>query len=209
MLIVNNIDKLKNIIEFEKGSYYKFVALIRAKDYNTPQEQILKCMNNQVITIKTWFVDNQERLEALLPDMLTVINLFKCRLYMCTDRKSTLKTLIQMRNKIQNYLDPCLGKSNVIYEGHVIKRICSSASNLDESSDRGFRRWLFDIDSKDQNLVKFIKEQICGENYLETFETKSGYHIIANKAFSIDLLDEYKTEVTAKKNAMVLVAMEE
>ena len=36
---------------------------------------------------------------------------------MRTDRKSTLKTLIQMRNKIQNYLDPYLGKSNVIHEG--------------------------------------------------------------------------------------------
>ena len=231
MLVINNTSKLKDIMEFKQGSYYKFVALMRSKDYKYSNEQILKDMRGKEIIVKDWLVDSQEMLDELLPDMLKYTELFKCRLYMCTDRKSIVKTLVQMRNIIDNYLDPFLGNPNATCSVRSLRKVCSSASNLAESSDRKYRYWLFDVDTKNQYVLKFIQEKICGEHYIETFETKAGYHILARRKFSVNVPDEYESEfnylqdkfpqtsplvlteyiskVDVKENAMVLVAMGE
>ena len=229
MLLIDNTSKLKNIMEFKQGSYYKFVALIRAKDYKDSDNQILTDRRRQEILVRDWMIDSQEKLNKLLPDMLKYTEMFKCRLYMCTDRKNTVKTLVQMRNIIDNYLDPFLGNPNATCSVRSLRKVCSSASNLAESSDRKYRYWLFDVDTKNQYVSKFIQEKICGEHYVETFETKAGYHILARRKFSVNIPDEYESEfnylqdkfpqtsplvlteyiskVDVKENAMVLVAM--
>ena len=33
MFLVDNTNKLKDVMEFKNGAYYKFVCLVRAKDY--------------------------------------------------------------------------------------------------------------------------------------------------------------------------------
>lgn len=231
MLLIDNTSKLKNIMKFKQGSYYKFVALIRAKDYKDSDNQVLTNTRKQEILIRDWMIDSQEKLNKLLPDMLKYTEMFKCRLYMCTDRKSTVKTLVQMRNIVDKYLDPFLGNSDATCSVRSLRKVCSSASNLAESSDRKYRYWLFDVDTKNRYVLKFIQEKICGEHYVETFETKAGYHILARRKFSVNVPDEYESEfdylqdkfpqtsplvlteyiskVDVKENAMVLVAMGE
>ena len=63
MLIVDNTAKLKNVMNFKQGSYYKFVALVRAKDYKNSSEQVLTSMEKQEILVKDWMVDSQEMLD--------------------------------------------------------------------------------------------------------------------------------------------------
>lgn len=231
MLIVDNTAKLKNVMNFKQGSYYKFVALVRAKDYKNSSEQVLTSMEKQEILVKDWMVDSQEMLDKTLPDMLKYTEMFKCRLYMCTDRKSVVKTLAQMRNTVDKYLDPFLGNPNASCSVRALRKICASASNLSESSDRESRYWMFDVDTKNQNVLKFVQENVCGEHYVETFKTKAGYHVLARKKFFVGVPDEYESEfdylrdkfpqtsplvlteyisnVDIKDNAMVLVAMGE
>lgn len=229
MMLVDNTSKLKNVMNFKQGSYYKFVALVRAKDYKDGSEQLLTSMEKQEILVKDWMVDSQEMLDKTLPDMLKYTEMFKCRLYMCTDRKSVVKTLVQMRNTVDKYLDPFLGNPNATCSVRALIKICASASNLSESSDRESRYWMFDVDTKNQNVLKFVQEKVCGEYYVETFETKAGYHVLARKKFFVGVPDEYESEfdylrdkfpqtsplvlteyisnVDVKDNAMVLVAM--
>ena len=231
MMLVDNTAKLKNVMNFKQGSYYKFVALVRAKDYKNSSEQVLTSMEKQEILVKDWMVDSQEMLDKTLPDMLKYTEMFKCRLYMCTDRKSVVKTLVQMRNTVDKYLDPFLGNPNASCSVRALRKICASASNLSESSDRESRYWMFDVDTKNQNVLKFVQENVCGEHYVETFETKAGYHVLARKKFFVGVPDEYESEfdylrdkfpqtsplvlteyisnVDIKDNAMVLVAMGE
>lgn len=208
MLLVNNTSKLKDVMEFKNGTYYKFVCLVRAKDYReNPDEQVLHCMEKQEILVKDWLVDTPERLAGTLPDMLKFTELFKCRLYMCTDRKSVLKTLKTMRDTVQNYLDPFLGNPNATCSVRAVKKIASSASNMDESSDKGGRKWLFDVDTKDQEVLQEVVEY-CGSSYESTFETKSGYHVVAKRNFDAHRWAELQYDgVELKDNAMVLVAM--
>ena len=68
---------------------------------------------------------------------------------------------------------------------------------------------MFDVDTKDENVLKYVQEQVCGEHYLETFETKNGYHVLANKKFNANVgMDENVAKyVEVKSNALVLVAM--
>lgn len=208
MFLVDNTSKLKDVMEFKNGAYYKFVCLVRAKDYkDNPETQVLHCMEKQEILVKDWLVDTPERLAGTLPDMLKFTELFKCRLYMCTDRKSVLKTLKTMRDNVQNYLDPFLGNPNATCSVRAVKKIASSASNMDESSDKGGRCFLFDVDTKDKEVLKMV-EEYCGSSYEATFETKSGYHVVAKRNFDAHRWTELMyNNVELKENAMVLVAM--
>ncbi len=208
MFLVDNTSKLKDVMEFKNGAYYKFVCLVRAKDYKeNSDEQVLHCMEKQEILVKDWLVDTPERLAGTLPDMLKFTELFKCRLYMSTDRKSVLKTLKTMRDNVQNYLDPFLGNPNASCSVRAVKKVASSASNMDESSDKGGRKWLFDVDTKDKEVLKMV-EEYCGSSYESTFETKSGYHVVAKRNFDAHRWTELMyNNVELKENAMVLVAM--
>lgn len=226
-LLIDNTDKLKAIMEFNPSlSYYKFVCLIREKDYKD-KEMPLSNKEKQEIPVKQWLVDSKESLDKQLPDMLKMTDMFKCRLYMCLDRKSTMKTLVQMRNQINNYLDPFLGNDNPSCSVKAINKVIISASSVSESSDKEFRRWLYDCDSLSPSLEEYVRND-CGQFYLATFKTKNGYHVVAKREFNgtsvISELADYAFEngltkefldsqnrplVELKENAMVLVAMGE
>lgn len=229
MLIVDNRDKLKYVLDFKNGTYYKFVCLVRSKDFkDNPNEQVLHCMEKQEILVKDWLMDTPERLGGTLPDMLKFTELFKCRLYMVTDRKSVVKTLKTMRDTVQNYLDPFLCNPNASCSVRAVKKIASSASNMDESSDKGGRKWLFDVDTKNGSLKDYLMDYFMVENYNPVlFTTKNGYHIVTDRCFDahkfvdktlpevafqqglqMHWLDKNnKLLVEVKENAMVLVAM--
>ena len=229
MLLVDNRDKLKYVMDFKEGTYYKFVCLVRAKDFkDNPENQVLHCMEKQEILVKDWLVDTPERLEGTLPDMLKFTEMFKCRLYMCTDRKSVVKTLKTMRDTVQKYLDPFIGNPNASCSVRAFKKIASSASNMDESSDKGGRCFLFDVDTKNGNLKEFLMSYFLVEKCNPVlFTTKSGYHIVTDRCFDahkfvdktlpevafqqglqMHWLDKNnKPLVEVKENAMVLVAI--
>lgn len=200
--------------------------MIKEKDYKD-KEMPLSNKEKQEILVKQWLVDSQESLDKQLPDMLKMTDMFKCRLYMCLDRKSTMKTLVQMRNQINNYLDPFLGNDNPSCSVKAINKVIISASSVSESSDKEFRRWLYDCDSLSPSLEEYVRDD-CGQFYLATFKTKNGYHVVAKREFNgtsvISELADYAFEngltkdfldsqnrplVELKENAMVLVAMGE
>lgn len=232
MLVINNVKQLKKVMEFNpQKSYYKFVALIRAKDYKDNNEKpVLMNTEKQEVFVRQWLVDSEESLERCLPDMLAVTELFKCRLYMTTDRKSTLKTMMQVRDKMQECVDHFAFNENSAVSVRMLNKVVPSASSVSETSDRDCRRWMFDVDIKDKNVLEDVKK-LCGKFYLATFETKNGYHVLANKKFDANRLlkesclvkipvsddngeilyyrihinENYPIEV--KDNALVLVAM--
>lgn len=231
-MLVDNTSKLKKVMVFNpQKSYYKFVALIRAKDYRDGTEKpVLTNTEKQEVFVRQWLVDSEETLERCLPDMLAITEMFKCRLYMTTDRKSTVKTMMYARNKLTECLDHFVMSQNATISVRMLNKLIPSASQVVESSDNE-KRWMFDVDTKNKYVLKFVQEKVCGEHYLETFETKNGYHVLANKKFnangkyaedfdnyfdalreeypniSLNTLSKYNECVEVKSNALVLVAM--
>lgn len=231
MLLVDNFDKVKNVVQWKpEQTYYKFVALIRAKDYKDGEKPVLLDKEKQECFVRQWLVDNEEYFERVKEDMKTVVEMFKCRLYMTLDRKSTMKTLLAARDVINRQLDSYLGVKEPQVSVKMFNKLVPSVTQLAESSDRDGRRWMFDVDTKNEDVLKAVKE-LCGEYYLETFETKNGYHVVANKKFDANGLlrlvqngytnaDVEKLKLTSlvlfhndtvevKANSLVLVAMAE
>lgn len=231
MLLVDNFDKVKNVVQWKpEQTYYKFVALIRAKDYKDGERPVLLDKEKQECFVRQWLVDSEEYFDRVKEDMKTVVEMFRCRLYMTLDRKSTMKTLIAARDVVNRCLDSYLGVKEPQVSVKMFNKLVPSVTQLAESSDRDGRRWMFDVDTKDVNVLNVVKK-LCGTDYLESFETKNGYHVVADKKFDANgrlfclknngklakfndsLFNENEkkllreSEVEVKANSLVLVAM--
>lgn len=231
MLLVDNFDKVKNVVQWKpEQTYYKFVALIRAKDYKDGERPVLLDKEKQECFVRQWLVDSEEYFDRVKEDMKTVVEMFRCRLYMTLDRKSTMKTLIAARDVVNRQLDSYLGVKEPQVSVKMFNKLVPSVTQLAESSDRDGHRWMFDVDTKDVNVLNVVKK-LCGTDYLESFETKNGYHVVADKKFDANgrlfclknngklakfndsLFNENEkkllreSEVEVKANSLVLVAM--
>lgn len=231
MLLVDNFDKVKNVVQWKpEQTYYKFVALIRAKDYKDGERPVLLDKEKQEYFARQWLVDSEEYFDRVKEDMKTVVEMFRCRLYMTLDRKSTMKTLIAARDVVNRQLDSYLGVKEPQVSVKMFNKLVPSVTQLAESSDKEGRRWMFDVDTKDVNVLNVVKK-LCGTDYLESFETKNGYHVVADKKFDANgrllclknngklakfddsLFNENEkkllreSEVEVKANSLVLVAM--
>lgn len=204
--MIDNFEKLNYIMKCNPSySYYFFVALKRKKD--NPDE----CMKDSKI-IQTWIVTDYDDLEQYIDEMKKVIIGNKCRLYMCTDRKSYVKSLVSLRNDVMKLLDSALCNPNVEFSAKNYAKLLTSNSRKDSSSDKESKYWLFDIDSKSEILLNRVIN-CCGECYKATFETVAGYHVVAERKFNahaeLSAL-KYRTIgevlVEVKENAMVLIA---
>lgn len=230
---INNIITIHNtnitrLMQFNPNkSFYYFIAIKRKKDH--PELQIKE---SQVI--KTWIVkDLRDFYGYYIPEMLEVIKLHKCRLYMCTDRKSYAKSMLSIRNDINKQLDCAIGTNKTEYSPKMLNNLLQSNIMKDESSDKDTRKWLFDIDTKDYNVVNVIKK-LCGEYFDHILETKNGYHIVAKRKFDaynnlacltqdkssktfdkskftdeeFALMKQNADKIELKTNALALIAME-
>lgn len=176
-MIVDNTSKLKDILVFKPNTYYKFVVLLREKD----GKQLLQSYNRKELIVKQWLVDSQEKLDEMLPDMLTYAKLFKGRLYVTTDRKSVHKTLFYMQDMINAYIRQMFNGNRTEISVKQLNKLLASASSSSECTD-GDKYWLYDVDSKD-NLWKEELEKHIKDKIVSTFETKNGYHIIAKRIY--------------------------
>ncbi|MBR2240084.1 MAG: hypothetical protein IKO49_03835 [Bacilli bacterium] len=227
MTIIHNTN-IERLMRFNPNkSFYYFIAIKRKKDH--PELQIKE---SQVI--KTWIVkDIRDFYGYYIPEMLEIVKLHQCRLYMCTDRKSYTKSMLSIRNDINKQLDCAIGTNKTEYSPKILNNLLQSNIMKDESSDKNMRKWLFDIDTKDYNVVNIIKK-LCGEHFDHILETKNGYHIVAEREFDaytgllclktngiartfdrdkfteeeFKIMEQNADKVELKTNALVLIAME-
>ena len=227
MTIIHNTN-IERLMRFNPNkSFYYFIAIKRKKDH--PELQI---KDSQVI--KTWIVkDIRDFYRYYIPEMLEIVKLHQCRLYMCTDRKSYAKSMLSIRNDINKQLDCAIGTNKTEYSPKILNDLLQSNIMKDESSDKNVRKWLFDIDTKDYNVVNIIKK-LCGEHFDHILETKNGYHIVAEREFDaytsllclkthgiartfdrdkfteeeFKIMEQNADKVELKTNALALIAME-
>lgn len=205
--MINNFDKLDFIMKYNIGhSYYFFIALKRRKD--DPKNYLEK----ESKIIQTWIISSIKDLYWYIPEMKKIIEDNKCRLYMCTDRKSYIKSMVTLRDDITKLLDPALCNQKIEFSAKNYAKLLTSNCMKDTSSDKKSRYWLFDIDSKSKALLDKVTN-LCNDYYKATFETINGYHVIAERKFNAyyelhtlkyHTIGEIPVEV--KENALVLVA---
>ena len=196
-MIIDNTKYLDDLLIFKPLSYYKFVILLREKD----GKPLLNSRNKKEYIVKQWLVDSKEKLEEMLPDMITFAKLFGGRLYVTTDRKSISKTLFYMLDKITEYIKQLYNGNNMGVSAKHLNKIVSSASSSSECT-HGDRKWLYDIDSKNKDTVDKVLKQI--ESMCVCIDSKNGYHIIADRVYDAHK-EPLPENVELKDNSMALV----
>ena len=208
IIVLDNFDKLQNILQFTDNSYYKFSVLLRNKDN-------AEIKNAKQHVIKSWLCSSFEQINTLKNEMINICKAFNGRLYVNLDRGSTIKTLLEIKKYIDTQIEQYIFSENKIINPKIIYRAFESNTDIDKSKDN--KKWLIDIDKKDLLLFTKVKEALPEQYFEEIFETKNGYHLIYKRKFNVseylksDITFDEKTKkyvVEYKSNAKTLVYME-
>lgn len=208
IIVLDNFDKLQNILQFADNSYYKFSVLLRNKDN-------AEIKNAKQYVIKSWLCSSFEQINTLKNEMINICRAFNGRLYVNLDRGSTIKTLLEIKKYIDTQIEQYIFSENKIINPKIIYRAFESNTDIDKSKDN--KKWLIDIDKKDLLLFTKVKEVLPEQYFEEIFETKNGYHLIYKRKFNVseylksDITFDEKTKkyvVEYKSNAKTLVYME-
>lgn len=204
--IINNFDKLHEILKFEPNTYYKFQIIKRNKD----GEDVKKSSKS----IKSYLVDNLGKIETLQPEMIKLCQIFNARLYMSLDRGNIIKALFNIKQYIDTQLQDCLFSKEKQLSASVINRAIESS--MDQQTSKNYKLWLVDMDTKDGQILYKIKDTLPVSFYLATLETKNGYHLIYERKFDMGAYfqKDFNWEINGKRlveyktNANTLVYME-
>lgn len=184
---INNFYQLENLLEFKEGSYYKFIALIRAKD----NSGVIDTKERGEIFVRQWFVDSQTSLLKYREDMINLCKATGARLYVTTDRKSVKKTVFKMLEQLHDIIKQFVFSSYACVSLRKLSKFSSSASSLAECSD-GNKYWLIDIDKNgmteeitEQQVEQIVEdfEYIFSDKKVIKFKTPNGYHLLIKRNF--------------------------
>lgn len=193
-MLINNFNNLEQFLEFEPGTYYKFVALVRAKDFNSGNyTPVLNTNERGEIFVRQWFVDSKEALEKYELDMINLCTVTKARLYVTTDRKSTTKTILAMQDQLNGYVRQLISNPNAPVSIRKLSKFSASASQLAECSS-GPKYWLIDIDGNglDESIQYRVMVGLCDyfkhiffpKKVIEN-PTPNGFHLLVRRNFDI------------------------
>lgn len=187
-MFINNFDQLKQWMKFEPGTYYKFVALVRAKDFEEGKyTPVLNVKERGEIFVRQWFVDSEETLNKYKDDMINLCIATRARLYVTTDRKGVVQTVLNMQDQINGYIKQLLGNSKAPISLRKLSKFSASSSQLAVCSD-GPKYWLIDIDNTDitnEQMEQIVKdfEFVMGNYFPVKMKTPNGYHLLFPRTF--------------------------
>lgn len=180
---VNNFEKVKSLLEFTEGSYYKFVVLTRTAD----------CGDQK--TYREFYAETMDEFNSLVEKMKFEAQKHNARVYMVLNRQSVFDTYCNLLAELTKDL------KNSTTSTKRLKKALSSVTST--SRDRTSNKYvLYDVDTKDLDLLKEV-ESLLGEFYVSTFESVKGYHVVAHQKFDTRKFNFKDVEV--KKDALVLV----
>lgn len=185
-MIINNIKKIKNLLEFDKSKVrdtFYFIQIMQRKKDNI---QIKKERNNNTRTIKNYYVDNMEYFEEKLSEIITLCEAFNARAYISLSKKSYKQIGFESLREI----------SDNIFHGNYKQLSHSYSSCCGKHSKE--KLWLIDYDCQDLKSLEIIVDKInkCWSkvfngneanknceilkqrNVLEIIPTLNGFHII-------------------------------
>ncbi len=203
--MIDNFSSIPDLCHFTGDNFYKFFLMIRKKDVG---EHPLITTKSQDNIIKIWLVNSEEYLNKKINEMKYLLKVIpNSRLYMCTDSKSNLKTIMTIRNNLNKVIDSALFGSRENLTPYISRMVSSSTSAV-ESSEHNFRKYMIDVDTKDENVLKSVLDNLSSITDLSplVLNSKNGYHIVIKRAFDPSMFKQINN-VELKKDAAVLIAM--
>ena len=192
--MINNIDLIKPILNFEKkGDFYMLYIFKRKKDQITD-----KANHQSVRTIKTYCVDSIEHLNERYEEIKMLCEVFKARAYIHIQKQNHMDVSMNMITEIVTRI-----QSGQINQKNVFDSVVGQLKTYE-------KRWIIDIDSKDEDELEYAINVInsCSpqpEQKVETIiPTPKGYHIISSK-FNVLYFKQFLPNVDIQKKNPTLL----
>lgn len=193
--MINNLQLIKPLLNFEKrGDFYMLYVFKRKKD----QPEGERDNHQSVRTIKTYCIESIEHLDRRWDEIVQMCEMFKARAYIHVQKQNhfdvSLNMMVALAQRIQD------GNTNQ-------KGLFDSVVGQIKTQEK---RWIVDIDTKDDSEVKTIKftiNKLCrpeGDKIWETLPTKSGYHLITDR-FDVMAFKKSYPEIDIQKNNPTLL----
>lgn len=190
-MIIDNFEKIKNILQFDNEDEFYYCQIIKRKKEN-------EGLGSNNFVAKAYFISSLEELDKNKDEMICLAEHHNARVCINLNRRSferiAFNTLLKVTNQIMNK------------DYKSIKKAYPSVCGLHSIEKE--KKWLIDIDFKNMQLVSDIETYINtllpanNNKVVATIETVNGFHLITtpfnmeefNKKFSF--MDVHKDNPT-------------
>jgi hypothetical protein len=192
--MINNIDLIKPLLNFEKeGDFYMLYVFKRKKD----QPESERDNHQSVRTIKSYCVDSIEYLEKRYDEIIQLCEMFKARAYIHIQKQNHKDVGMNMITEIVNRI-----QSGQINQQHVFDSVVGQIKTKE-------KRWIVDLDTNNEDEVVRMTKVINitrpeGDKIECIIPTKNGYHFIT-KRFDVDMFRNVFPHVDIQKKNPTLL----
>ena len=185
--MIDNFDKIRNLLEFRSQDDFYFLQILQRKKDN--EKGKVNGSNNNSRLIKAYYIKNLEYFDFVKPEVIELCKVFNARAGFNLNRRSFERMALQHLKKVTDQL---LNKSY----NKVHKAYPSVVGAYNDDSDK---KWIIDID-KDQMIYLDIVRDLLNDPHLKPvgdkiiieLPSKSGLHIITKpfdlSKWNLDLL---------------------
>lgn len=167
---INNFDKILNeLLDFDGSSVYLVHLISRAKDADSTNR-----------TIKSYYFQNREHFESRQQEIIDLCKYFKCRAYICLNKKPIQNVLFEMQMAVTERMRQLFnGNTNFKISGLVDHSVMKAGSD-------GNKKWIIDVDTFDEDIINFIEQSVnearsgFETNVITRIPTLNGVHIVTN-----------------------------
>lgn len=193
--MIDNIELIKPLLNFEnEGDFYMLYVFKRKKD----QPEGEKDNHQSVRTIRSYCIHSIEHLEKRYDEIKMLCEIFKARAYIHVQKQNhkdvSLNMMVALAQRIQNGQHEQQG---------LFDSVVGQLKTLE-------KRWIIDIDTKDEieiNAIKFAINKYCrpeGEKVEAIIPTKNGYHLITERFDVMEFKKHFPEVDIQKKNPTLL-----
>jgi hypothetical protein len=192
--MIDNLELIKPLLNFvEKGDFYMLYILKRKKD----QPESERDNHQSVRNIKTYCVDSLDYLDKRWEEIKMLCEVFKARAYIHIQKQNHFDVSLEMMVELAQRI-----KNDVNNQKGLFDSVVGKIKTLE-------KRWIVDIDSKDEDYINSILKLINSLNPIENkliskIPTKSGFHLITRKFDLSEFSKKYPEIDVQKKNPTLL-----
>lgn len=194
--MIDNFKHIEKLLDFSENHTFYFIQILKRRKEN-PE------MKTGVRVIDNFYLYKPEDLEKIKEKIVEVCTLNNARAYINVNRLD-LKRIALFASKKTIEL---IIQGDYVSIKNVYPSVCGSHSSENE------KRWVVDIDIKDQDyIMKVIRDigdlhaKIPKSNYkiLTCLETKNGFHIITNP-FNLNEFKKIHPEIDVHKSSPTIL----
>ena len=177
--MIDNLELIKPLLNFEeKGDFYMLYVLKRKKD----QPEGERDNHQSVRTIKTYCIKSIDHLEKRYDEIKMMCEMFKARAYIHVQKQNhrdvSLNMMVALAQRIQD---------GNLEQQSLFDSVVGQLKTLE-------KRWIIDIDTKDEEAVSKIINII--NNHCRPFVTRAEIH--THKADgTVEVTNDYVSKIIA------------